>query len=183
MNNSLLSILICSLQERKEQLGILLSILYDQIGDIDNVEIVTNIDNREITTGEKRNRLLNSCNSEYCCFIDDDDNVSDDYVDSIVKALQSRSDCLGIEGIYTVNGENPIKFIHSIKYNSWFKQGEVFYRPPNHLNPVKTEIARVVGFPDKILQEDKAFSLGLVGKLVTEVYIDHPIYFYNKIKK
>jgi hypothetical protein len=179
----LLSILVCSLQERKEQLDILLGILYDQIGDNSNVEVITSVDNREITTGEKRNRLLNLCSSEYCCFIDDDDSVSEDYIDSIVETLQSRPDCLGIEGIYTVNGENPRKFIHSIKYSSWFKEKEIFYRPPNHLNPIKTEIAKKVGFPNKVLQEDKAFSLGLVGKLITEVYIDHPIYFYNKIKK
>ena len=183
----ILSILICSLIERKRELDFICNKLQDQgmIYDKDQkfarIEYITEIDNREKTIGEKRNILLSRARGEYICFVDDDDDVSNDYIESIMKALESKPDCVGIEGIIDYMGIKGI-FKHSRQFQSWYTGPDAFYRTPNHLNPVKREIALRIGFPPKSFGEDQIYSDGIKRMLKTEVYINHPIYFYKKEK-
>ena len=171
-----LSILICSLEERKLHLNYLLEFLNKQ--KTDEVEILTEIDNGEISIGKKRNLLLQRATGEYIVFIDDDDGVSNDYVPKILDALKEDVDCCGIEGIITFNGKGPKRFIHSLKYDKWFEDENAYYRCPNHLNPTKTEIARKIGYTAVRWAEDFDYSLRIRGSLKTECYIDKCIYYY-----
>lgn len=172
-----LSLLICSLHERHELLKRLLAILEPQ--QTPEIEIITDIDNREKTIGKKRNDLISKATGTYIAFIDDDDLVSPEYTHLILKAIEEDSDCIGIEGIITTDKKNPKKFIHSIKYDSWFTENGVYYRCPNHLNPIKRTIATQIKFPEQNHGEDRVYSEGLRGKLLTETYIPVPIYFYE----
>ena len=104
--------------------------------------------------------------------------ISPFYVFGILQAIQSKPDCCGLEGIITQRNIGPKKFVHSLKYEDWFEKDDIYYRCPNHLNPIKREIALDAKFPDKSWQEDKDFSERLKGKLKTEVYISGPIYYY-----
>lgn len=175
-----LSILICSLHKRKPFLDRLLKVLCPQVEKYSDVNVIINKDNGELIIGDKRNKLLEEAkSSEFLCFIDDDDLIADSYVDDIVKALETKPDCVGMEGIITVNNRNPKKFTHSIKYNSWHEKDGVYYRSPNHLNPIKTELALQIKFPSINSGEDQDFSNRILPLLKTEVYIDSPIYFYD----
>ena len=142
------------------------------------VELLANIDNGQKSIGTKRNELLSAAKGNYVVFLDDDDQVSPYYISSILQAIEDKTDCVGMEGIITLRGQKPRKFIHSIKYQDWFEKDEIYYRCPNHLNPLKRSIALEVGFLDISYQEDKDFSFRLKNKLQTETYIDFPIYFY-----
>ena len=171
-----LSILICSIVERSSSLDRLLICLKPQLSD--NVECLTEIDNKEKPIGAKRNNLIMRACGEYISFIDDDDLVSEDYIAKILNAIQSKPDCVGIEGIITFDGEHPRKFIHSIKCDSWHEKDNVYYRYPNHLNPIKRSIAREIAFPLINFGEDKQYSDAIRPLLKTEVFIDGPIYHY-----
>ena len=177
MNTIRFSILICSLEERREQLLSLLSDL--ELQKTDEVEILTNIDNRQCTIGMKRNELLLRAAGDYIAFIDDDDKVSSDYIEKILKAAQSNPDCVGMEGSIAFASSGIVrKFIHSIQYNSWFQQKDIYYRCPNHLSPVRRDLALQVMFPDISVGEDRIYSEKLRPLLRNEVYIRTPIYFY-----
>jgi cellulose synthase/poly-beta-1,6-N-acetylglucosamine synthase-like glycosyltransferase len=143
------------------------------------VEILVNGDNGNISVGTKRNLLLYSAKGDYVAYVDDDDMVSEDYIDSILKAVESKPDCVGIEGKLESNMGTFI-FRHSIQFQGWYTGSDGFYRTPNHLNPIKRSIAEKIGFPDKMFGEDQLFSHALRRALKTEVYIDHPVYFYKK---
>lgn len=171
-----LSILICSLKSREIFYNRLIGILEKQKNN--NVEIISSIDNGVKSIGAKRNELLNKASGDYVAFIDDDDTVHNDYIKLILEAIKNNPDCVGIEGIMTTNGRNPEKFIHSLKYDSWFKKNGIYYRNPNHLNPVKREIALSVMFPEINHGEDKDYSERLFEHLKTEEYINIPIYNY-----
>jgi glycosyltransferase involved in cell wall biosynthesis len=171
-----LSILTCTLNSRAQIFQNLARVLRSQSNQ--NVEMLAALDNGEKSIGTKRNELLEASKGEYVVFVDDDDMVSPFFVSHILKAIESKPDCCGIEGIITQNNIGPKKFIHSIQYQDWFEKDEVYYRCPNHLNPIKREIALDVKFPDQSWQEDKDFSQRLKGKLKNEVYIPGPIYFY-----
>ena len=174
-----LSILICSLIKRDYLLQRLLNGLNPQVIPYnDSVEILINSDTGEKTIGKKRNELILKATGDYICFVDDDDLVSNDYVQKVLSAISSRPDCCGIEGMITFDGSNPKKFVHSNKYKTWFESRGVYYRNPNHLNPVKREYATRVGFPEISRGEDRIYSERILPFLKTERYIIGTIYRY-----
>ena len=175
------SIMVCSLVERMDKLNRLLTCLRPQLERTNEVELLVHMDSRIHAIGKKRNLLLQRAQGEFTAFIDDDDLVSDDYVSAILKAITSDPgvDVIGLEGIITFGGQNPGRFIHSITCGGWYEKGGIFYRTPNHLNPVKSRIARAHRFEEINFGEDQKWSESLAPQLKTEVMIDHPIYFYR----
>jgi glycosyltransferase involved in cell wall biosynthesis len=171
-----LSILTATLESRKPVFENLARVLKAQSNS--HIEMLANCDNGEKSVGAKRNELLEAAKGDYVVFIDDDDMISPFYVFGILNAIQQSPDCVGIEGIITLKDIGPKKFIHSLQYTDWYEENEIYYRCPNHLNPIKREIALDAKFPDKYWQEDKDFSQRLKGKLKTEVFIKGPIYYY-----
>lgn len=176
-----LSILICTMPSRKYFLDRLLKTLNKQLNN--RVEVLVESDDGEMKIGHKRNKLLDKSIGKYVCFVDDDDLVSDDYVLRILSGISGNPDCCSLEGIYTVNGENPTLFRHSIRYTKWetaIEQGEVvYYRCPNHLNPIRREIATKVRFNDSMSNgEDKDFSDRIREFLKNESVINDVIYHY-----
>jgi glycosyltransferase involved in cell wall biosynthesis len=183
-----LSILILALEERKDTyLKRLLSILEPQ--KTNEVEILINMDNRQKPIGMKRNELLQQASGLYICFCDDDDRVSPDYVSKILEAInKSYPDSIGIHLIMTTDKVIVEKTYHSIRYRSWFDEPDPerpwlrrYYRNPNHLNPVKKELAIKAGFPNDYsgMVEDRYYSSRLLQYLNTEEYIEDPIYYYD----
>lgn len=174
--NKKLSILTPTLYSREGIFKNLAKVLKSQSNA--DVEMLAVCDNGEKTIGQKRNELLNAAKGDYVVFVDDDDMISPFYIHGILTAIKDNPDCVGIEGIITQAGIGPKKFVHSLQYNDWFEKDDIYYRCPNHLNPIKREIALDCMFPEISWQEDKSFSERLKGKLKTEVYIKGPIYFY-----
>lgn len=182
-----LSILICSLEKRNTQLKSLLEEIEIQIllcNATAIVEVITEVDNKEITTGAKRNNLLNKAQGKYICFIDDDDHISNDYLRLILEAIESDADCIATCGIFSTNGGRPVKwrlskdFIDIDKFDLEINE-IVLFRRANHLSPVKRELALQAMFPDQSNAEDKEYSSRLNPFLKTEVKIDKLIYHYD----
>jgi hypothetical protein len=180
-NAPFFSILICSLYKRKHYLKRLENILNKQLHN--DIEIIYAVDNGEMSIGDKRNKLLNSThdNSEFLAFIDDDDLVSENYVSIILNALYQCPDVVGMMGIMTTDGRNPKTFIHSMQYDHWYESGGIYYRMPNHLNPVRKEYALATKFPLINSGEDHDYSNRMFNLLKgkKEIYIPEPIYFYD----
>jgi glycosyltransferase involved in cell wall biosynthesis len=171
-----LSVLICSVSHRAALLGRLMKVLEPQA--TNDVEILVDRDSGQISIGAKRNKLLQKACGKFSCFVDDDDLVSKEYVKKILNAIEDNPDCVGIEGLMTTNNKNPKKFIHSVRYDSWFEKDDVYYRTPNHLNPVRRELALSVLFPEINHGEDRSYSDRLYPFLKKENYIDDIIYYY-----
>lgn len=146
----------------------------------DEVEVIVNVDDGQLSIGDKRNALLKEATGDYIAFIDDDDMVRTTYVPNILTAILTDPDCVGIEGIMTTNGSTSGRlFIHSLRYHIWFEDNGIYYRNPNHLSPVKRELALKTGFPGINHGEDHDYSRRLLPLLNTECYIKGPIYHYD----
>lgn len=175
-----LDVLICTLEKRREMFQSLCGFFVSQLDEFKGrVSILWEIDNGEESVGTKRQRLLHRAKSDYIVFVDDDDNVALDYLSRILGALQERPDCVGMQGLITIDGAPPALFEHSLRHTHWFEEGGVYYRCPNHLNPVKRELALRAGFKDMSFGEDRDYSERLLPLLKTEVFLDGPIYFYD----
>lgn len=178
---SKLDILIPTLPNRENFKRRLLENLW-QTG-LEDCQVLT--DNREgVSIGEKRNDLLNRATADYITFIDDDDLVAPNYIELVFKAIETKPDVVGMNLIMTTDGQNAERSFHTIQCREWFDkpyifQGKkIYFRCPNHLNPVKRELALQVGFPKISMGEDKDYSYRLLPLLKTEEWIDQPIYFY-----
>ena len=181
----ILSILIVTLEGREDLYNRLIQCLEPQLND--SVEVLTYKDTRELTTGAKRNDLIMRATGKYVCFVDDDDLVSEDYVELILKAAEKDPDCIGIEVEKTVDGKNPTTNIHSLKALErgyyWAQGAAAIYFVPDHLTPIKREIVSKVKFKDISKAEDTYFSLKVLKYLKTEEYIPKPIYYYQYITR
>lgn len=184
----LLSILIPTLYTREILLKGLINKLQFQIDTFDlvgEVEILTIIDNRENTTGFKRNMLLESAKGKFIVFVDDDDDISENYLKLICDIIKENQniDCIGINGIYSENGKQ-FPFETSLKHHWEFKDG-YFLRTINHISIIKREHAIKVKFPDKTIREDYDWTMELksLKVLKKEIVIKEPIYFYNFVKQ
>lgn len=171
-----LSILICSLESRKHLLERLMKVLQPQV--TEDVEVLVRSDSGEMPIGRKRNLLLDEATGAYVAFVDDDDLVSTDYVRKILQGVASNPDCCGIQGVITFQGKSPRTFIHSLKYKEWFEKNFVYYRCPNHLNPVRRELALQVKFPESNHGEDRDYSTRLLPLLQNEYFISGVVYHY-----
>lgn len=178
-NPPILSVLICHLPERSLLLQRLLIRLKPQIVG-KPVEIIINDAPKGMTIGEKRNLLVGESHGKYLAFIDDDDLVSENYVSLILEAIKKRCDCIGIVGIYSKEGKKDWTFRHSITVSRWCKDvgRRIYFRTPNHLNPIKREFVLKCPFPKIQSGEDRAFSDSIRSLLRSETFIEEPIYYY-----
>lgn len=174
-----LTILICSLSSRSHFLKRLTDILDKQVDGI-NSQYLVDIDQGQLKIADKRNKLLSAATGEYICYIDDDDLVPEYYVAEILKAIESNPDVVGFKGYMTTNGIKREDFAISTKYKGWYVENGVHYRCPNHLSPVKRELALKVRFEKgKQSGEDAIYSYALLPLLNTEVFIDKDMYHYD----
>lgn len=189
----ILSILIPSLNERAGLLASMMRHLEDQIescGAVGQVEILSLIDNREKTTGAKRNELVQMAKGKYLVHVDDDDMIPRWYIEELLKAAQSDADCFSISGVITTDGGDEKVWHISKDLGYWAKfdsNGREYYeRYPNHITPMKREIAVQIKYPDQTVGEDFAFATALKnsGLIKTEYRIDRfPMYHYKFSRK
>lgn len=182
------SILICTLDERQAQFAQLYDKLMRQIKSShlgDRVEVVVFKDNRQNPVGFKRNSLMRQSKGMYLNFIDDDDDIHDQYVAMIHDKLKRHPDCVSLLGVITFNGDNPANFIHSVKYDRYFQTPGLYFRPPNHINTMKRSVASQFLFPNVYYGEDTDWAMRIArsGLLKKEEAINVPYYFYKYVDK
>ena len=141
------------------------------------VELIINAHETDII-GKKRNDLLKEARGQYIVFVDSDDLVSSDYIEKILRAAETRPDCIGISGVITQNGCSNDWHI-SRAFGSWYERDGVYYRTPNHISPVRRELALKAGFLEIAFGEDHGYSVRLLPHLKTEVKIPGILYYYR----
>lgn len=177
-----LSILICTLEERRQTFERLLQQLQPQVAG-QPVEILQLCDNRQLSIGKKRQQLLEQAQGQYVAFIDDDDEVTPNYVQLILTALQKlpQATHCSLLGLLTARGWPDRTFEHSTRYKIWEERNGIFVRPPNHLNTIRRDLALQAGFVDSNWGEDRQFSERLValGCLTKEAAVPSVLYYYR----
>lgn len=197
-----LSILICSIPRRSSMLKRLLDSLLGQAAVLptpQDVEILYLVDDRKLSIGVKRNRLIEAALGQYTCFIDDDDRVWADYIALIFDVMKNKDepDCIGISGICTTNGLHPkisyfsdaAKVLRNRNLSS-LKQGTSDDSIPIahvcHLSPIKRSITSRVKFMDTSWGEDRDWATKITPLLESIGLVEKPIYhydFYNTVSE
>jgi hypothetical protein len=115
-------------------------------------------DNREMSVGMKRQHLLQGAEGKYFAFVDDDDDITDAYVEDLVETIQGSYQVMRLRGQIA-----QYTFTHSLenKLTSPMARGDVFLRPPNHLNPMLTDVGKLISFGDAVRGEDLDWTMRL----------------------
>ena len=151
------------------------------------VEFMSLPNNGSRSIGSYRQQMLENVQTPYMTFIDADDDISKNYFVEVFKGIEKGASAVGFTGIITTNGTNPHYFEHSARHTKWFDRrikGKIhYYRPINHLNPIKTEIALQIGYNDLKHAEDYDYSLrlskaGLIKPDDEYFILSEPMYYY-----
>lgn len=180
------SVLIPTIPGREEGFRKLVDSLYEKVGRLCpelRMEICVSFDNREMSIGTKRQKLLDQAKGKYLSFIDDDDEITDAYIEDLWQCIQG--------GFHTMRITGHMKgytFVHSlsVKLTDMMATQDnppVFQRPPNHLNPMLSDVAKLVPFKNAVHGEDLDWTISLFKKgfLETEYTSDRARthYIYN----
>lgn len=129
------------------------------------VEICVAFDCKELSIGLKRQSLLEQASGKYLSFIDDDDAITDAYVEDLWACIQGGYHTMRLRGQI---GDYP--FLHSldVKLTDMMATRDtppVFQRPPNHLNPMLSDVAKLVPFKDATYGEDLDWTITLFRRM------------------
>lgn len=160
--------------------------LESQIGGRKDVEILSILDNKAMTIGRKRQALFQLARGKYSCIIDDDDDFSEDFIQSVLSVIESDQvpDVITYEQECDLDGRK-VFVIPSIKHKEETgiifdsaSNREIIKRKPWHWCCWKTSIARECFFYDTTTSEDGLFAEMAKEKSKTEVHISKPLVKY-----
>lgn len=206
----LLSILIPTVTDRKEILKSLLKNIGGKVSRIDGplvvpdvgamsidgfiyhemrltfgkIEIVRLEDNKEAEIGRKRELLYKIAKGKYSFQLDDDDDISDEFLPLVMEAIEFDKDCITFQEKCNINGQR-YSSNHSLLYDDWGEKidGFDYVRTPFMKSVIKTEIALSVPIPYIRYGEDHEWSKALKPHLKSEIHIDKELYFYQHLSK
>jgi hypothetical protein len=185
MNSApILSILVCTTIDRREMFSKLYAELQRQSLGLE-VEVLYEEDNKQISVGAKRQKLLERARGTYVCYFDSDDWPFNFYVNTIVDALEKGPDCVGFLIHMTTNLKRPQTCCHSLKYKVWAEKvdGYDYVRNCTHFNPCRRDLALKIGFQDKRHGEDRLYSDAVSKLCKTEVFINKRMFHYRYSNK
>lgn len=143
------------------------------------VEILMLTDAKGVLVGDKRNAMVRMARGNYVVFVDDDDRVTEDYIQALLAATKSDADCLVFHASVSLNGDVPKLCKYSKGYERDANAPDHYQRLPNHITAVKRVLALANPFPSKQCGEDADYAKRLRPLLKTEHDIGRVLYHYD----
>lgn len=185
----ILSVLIPSIPSRIEKFFIPLYKKIESQSKDKFVEILALFDNKYRSIGNKRQELVSIAQGEYILMLDDDDDLSEYCIDTLVSNISKSPflDLYTFNQFAKINDGNlfTVNFHIDNKENEQCKQIDGKWidikRKPFHNMCWKTSIAKSEKFPDCSYGEDWNWAERLIPKVKTHCHIPKNLtyYFYN----
>ena len=187
-----LSILIPTLPQRKKMFNILRKNLTAQIDyvhsthpSLGQVEILFDSSKKflkgGLSVGAKRDALKCRATGEYLVFVDDDDMIAPNYLESILRLMESNSDIITFRSLYkssTYWGIVDMNLNHA--ENEQMNDSTIVKRQPFHVCPIRTSIAQQHSFPDINNAEDWGWMVKVLTDCKTQSHSDQILHQYNE---
>lgn len=174
-----LSILIPAIPERIDAFRALYDKISAQINNRD-VEIISIIDNKKRTIGQKRNDLISLASKEYLTMIDDDDDISVSFIEEIFAVMVGNTDVITFLQDAKINNLSTVVNFRLKNENEKFVSNGITQRPAWHCCVWKTSIAKQCYFDNNLnWGEDAPFSVMANQLAQTEYFIPKVLHFYT----
>jgi len=192
---TILSILIPSIPERQDQYVELMAEVWDQIWSMNethptlgNVEIVADHDKAFLdggpSIGKKRGSLVNRAKGKYMCFLDDDEDISPNYVECLVRMCHENQDVVTFRS-FCVNDFYWTLVDMSLMNptNEEATPERIVKRRPWHICPVRSEYAKKYPFEDINYGEDWKWFEKVLKHCHTEAHTSEILHSYQHSSK
>lgn len=144
------------------------------------VEHLIVCDNRHRSVGLKRQACLDIARGEYIAFVDDDDEISPDYVAKILDAIaDTGADVITFDQMAHVNHQSALVNFDLANGDNPFIADTVVKRGAWHVNVWKRELVKDCVFPDNSYGEDLVWSLQARQRVKTHHHIDAILHEYH----
>lgn len=182
----ILSILIPSIPSRIFKLDEVITALEQQIKNIPDeykemgpVEIISIMDNKQRSIGQKRFDLFNLAQGKYVCMTDDDDYYTDIFIQKTLQAINHTwADVITFHQLAQSNTSYTIVDFRLKNINQEFQGTGVTQRPAWHCCVWKKEIVDQIAFGNTNWGEDNDFQLVANEKAQTECHIPEVLHVY-----
>ena len=145
------------------------------------IEILWLVDNWSMTLGEKRNRLIEMARGEYFSFVDDDDFVSEDYVDSLLEGMLYKPDVVTFQQDCDWNGlRGIINFRLGAENGEFLGNGQVD-RAAWHVCAWRKDVAGGILFDSVNWGEDQEWANKANQLANTEHHLNKVLHIYQHI--
>ena len=173
-----LSILTPTIPGREKQLAALQTKIERQ-NDLGQAEHLVLSDNRARTIGAKRQALVDIARGEYIAFVDDDDDISDEYVFELLRAAQSGADVITFHQRAIYNGlESEVRF--GVKHQDGpYNTGGITLRAPWHVCAWRREAVCGCLFGESNYGEDLTWCKQARRRIKTGFHIPKILHTYR----
>lgn len=193
--NTILSILIPSIPDRYEMFSELFIKVVDQRDKFHKthptlgiVEIIIDSEKSFLdggpSIGAKRSSLVTHANGKYLCFLDDDDDIAPNYVETLVRMCHENKDVVTFRNFTTTDFYWTL-----IDMSLFHKEDEqatperIVKRRPWHICPVRSRLAKQFQFPDINYWEDTQWVDNVFKICETEIHTDQILSSYRHSTK
>jgi len=159
--------------------------LLSQIKSRRDIELIALFDNNKRTIGKKRQEMLDLAQGEYTIFLDDDDRISDDFIEQIMNALYNNPecDCVVYNSFCSVNGDPGYICKYGIEFDYHISnegtQQKEWRGKPSHTMVYKSTITKKHKFKDIGHAEDVDWVKRASLDIKNQVRIDKILYYYD----
>lgn len=173
-----LSVLIPHLPERAAKLDRLLLQIQRQLAEKEYPVEVLIHDDRQKTTGEKRNDLIVEAKGEFITQPDDDDLLGNNFFKRIFKYLVLETDSIGFI-VNVMMHDKTLPAYHCKEIEKYKGYPECFFRPINHTNVIRKSLC--IPFDHITRGEDIRFAnkMSPILKPRKGVFIPEVLYHYD----
>ena len=188
--NPILSILIPSIPKRIKMLAKLSFELHGQImymktfhESLGSVEVV--IDNSVeflnggLSIGKKREKLVKEAQGTYCCFLDDDESIAPNYLETLIRMCNENKDVCTFRSLAKMDNYWTIVDMKLFSPNEEASPERIVRRNAWHVCPVRTKYAKMYPFEDINWGEDWKWFQQVLKHCETEAHTDMVIHSYQ----
>lgn len=191
----ILSILIPTIPERESIFGDLwrnvcvqVSICINEHPMLGLVEVISEDSKRFIdgglSIGKKREALVNKATGKYLCFLDDDEDIAPNYIETLARLCQHDTDVVTFRNLtktdhYWTIVDMSLNYHHDDQANPNY----ITRRRPWHICPVRSEFAKLYDFEDSNYGEDATWMDKVLKHCTTEIHTDAVLHIYNHSSK
>lgn len=186
----ILSILIPTIPERVEMFTKLFNELHKQLEymntfhpTLGRIEILVDSGARfldgGLSIGKKREALVKRAEGKYLCFLDDDDSIAGNYLETLVRLCIQDQDVCTFRNFSKMDNFWMLVDMSLDYQNDQATPSHIVRRSPWHVCPVRSKYAKRYPFPNTNYGEDWAWLSQVLKDCMTEAKSEAIIHQYN----
>jgi hypothetical protein len=186
----ILSILIPTIPERVDMFTALYNKLHRQLeymqtfhASMGHIEILVNSDKRFLeggpSIGKKREELVKRAEGKYLCFLDDDEDIADNYLETLVRLCHRDADVVTFRSFAKLKNYWCLIDMGLHYPNDQANPNYTVRRSPWHVCPVRSYFAKLYSFSDINYGEDWLYFEQVLKHCTTEAKTEAIIHSYQ----